>query len=888
MTKWVGLFWLMMAVPTLAQKLSGDVTDALTAEPIPYANVFFNNTSINTQTDSLGRFGFAALPPGEYTLVVRFIGYKVYTQKLTLPAQQTQKLTVKLIPDQTQLAEIKVTSRKDKARLSQLTIFEKQFLGDGVAAKQCKLVNSWVLDFTERDGTLSARASDVLEIDNQYLGYKIRYLLDHFRYNGTEFSYAGYADFSAYFTNNPLEKARWQANRQATFWSSDIHFFNALKNRKAAENKYEAYRDKPGEDPTKRTSFFYQQQRKLLTVVALDSLVSTEPGKAVYQLPVSHRLEIHHSTLDETTPFYKDKPVTVSWLETNGRPVRFNADRVVLNPQDIAFSGYLANRRVAEMLPLNFRTVPAGPNSVLTPKSKWSNWIETPWFTTDRPYYFSRDIVRVSGLMRYGNAAFADSLSSIVHVEVVQPLTKRVVAQQRVRVKNGHFATELNLTDSTATADRYLLRVYTQWMRNFGDSSYAYRWLPILPLNQRFRDVNPADSVDTGKFLLTRTDSALLLKPTDSFGANLLFASVTITPAALQTNAGEAAYQWSAPTLPDSSYVPVFGLEKGIDVTGRMTKPQLRSGGSATVLIPNQQLTYFAGVDETGIFQFQHLPLEGIQPVIVSFTDAKGKAVQQPVVTVDSLTRPVWIPRIPTPAFQPQLVMDTTAPDWLTQGIQIREVLVKAVKPPKPISSLYKTADYTLLGKDLFDRAVGTNILTALQGRVPGITLVEFPDENGFSKLVIRMRGGASAGGFQGAINPQPLVLVDNVPFDNINQLSQIPATLVERIDVVNRAESLLGLRGYVGVISIITRNGLGVQKTENRTSPDLVKTTVRGFAAEPASGRTRDEFIWVPAISTTSVTTVPLPNAKGTYSLVIDGLTTDGKAFRFGKIVVR
>ena len=885
---WTGLFWLMMAVPALAQKLSGEVTDALNNKPIPFANVFFDNTSINTQTDSLGRFVFAKLPTGQYTLVARFIGYKVYTQKLNLAEPQNRKLSIKLTPDQTQLAEIQVTTRKDKAWLSQLKVFEKQFLGEGLSATQCKLVNSWVLDFTAHDGTLSARASAVLELDNQYIGYKIRYLLDHFRYNSNEFSYAGYAEFTEYFTSDPLQKARWQENRQAAFWNSDIHFFNALKNRKATENRYEAYVDKPAEDPTKRSPFFYQQQRKLLTVVALDSLIATEPGKAVYRLPVSHRLEIHHPTSDETTPFYKDKPVAVSWLETNGRPVRFNADGLVLNPQDMVFSGYLANRRVADMLPLDFRTVPALPTSVLTAKSKWSNWIETPWFTTDRPYYFSRDVVRVSGLMRYGNVAYTDSLSSIVHVEVVHPLSRKVVAQQRVRLKNGYFATELSLTDSVATAGLYLLRVYTQWMRNFGDSCYAYRWVPIVPVNQRFKDVIPADSVGTERFSLTRTDSAFILKPTDSFVAHLLFASVSITTPLVQTNAGGAAYRLSTPTLPDSSYVPVFGVEKGLDITGRMTRPQLKNGGSATLLVPNQPLTYFAGVDRNGAFEFQHLPLEGAQPVLFSFQDASGKAVQHPVVTIDSLTRPAWMPQYCTPSVHPQFVTDTTASDWLTQGIQIREVVVKAVKPPKPIPSLYKMADYTVQGKDLFDKAVGTNILTALQGRVPGITIVEFPDEYGFAKLVIKMRGGASAGGFQGGTNPQPLVLVDTVPFDNINQLSQIPANSVARIEVVNRAESLLGLRGYVGVISIITKNGLGAQKTGNSTRPELIKTTVRGFSAEPASGRIGDRFVWLPTISTTTATTLPLPKSSGVYSLVIEGLTTDGKAFRVSKAVVR
>lgn len=156
-------------------------------------------------------------------------------------------------------------------------------------------------------------------------------------------------------------------------------------------------------------------------------------------------------------------------------------------------------------------------------------------------------------------------------------------------------------------------------------------------------------------------------------------------------------------------------------------------------------------------------------------------------------------------------------------------VIVKAQKPPKPIVSLYKSADYIVQGKDLFDKAVGMNFLVALQGRVPGINIVQILDEAGFPKLVITMRGGSTTGGFLKGTLPQPLVLVDGVPFDNINQLQSLPASQVEWVEVVNRAESLLGLRGYAGVISIITKNAASLSPTE-APQPDFVRKTIRGY----------------------------------------------------------
>lgn len=129
-------------------------------------------------------------------------------------------------------------------------------------------------------------------------------------------------------------------------------------------NGFEAFVDKPIEDPTKWSPYFYQDQVKQLQAVALDSPVSTEKEN-VFRLHVPRRLEIHHANGRGYTPFYKDKPVDVAWLETDGQPLHFNSDGVVLDPAHCVFAGYLANRRVSDMLPLNFLPDPSEPLALL-------------------------------------------------------------------------------------------------------------------------------------------------------------------------------------------------------------------------------------------------------------------------------------------------------------------------------------------------------------------------------------------------------------------------------------------------------------------------------------------------------------------------------------------
>ncbi len=604
--------------------------DATTAAPLPFVDVFFNNTAHHALTDTAGRFAFGTLPGGEQTLVVRVVGYKIYSQRIQIPEKEPLTLAIKLVPDQNQLAEVKVTTKKDKDWLRHLAVFQKQFLGDGNAPKFCKILNPWVLEFSEQNGTLTAQTISVLEIDNQHLGYKITYSLSQFQYDGAAVSYAGYAGFSPYFTTDSVLNARWIANRRNAYWYADTHFFKALKDHTTTAQHYEAYTDKPGQDPSKRVQYFHQDQVKKLVVNSLDSLTSIEKPNAVYRLRVPSRLEIHHRNLDGESSLYKDKPVEVAWIETNGRPIRFNNEGIVLNPQDCVFSGYLVNRRVANMIPLDYRADQPFRPLEKAPAPARNNWLETPFFATDRPYYFRRDLIRLSGLMHYDNPEQADSLSSVVQVELINPATRKTLVRQRVAILNGRFETQLALTDSTQQAPtHYLLRVYTNWMRNFGDSCYAYRWLPIVLPNQILEATPATDSSFAGQFDLIQTDSVLIVRPTAAFLERFEWASLVMADAAFEPNTTPLAGFFPAMKPLAPSQKPLFPIDRGITVSGRLTKPRLKEGGSVTLLSPAQQLTFFADVSKQGVFTFADLPLEDRQTVLLKFTDAKGNPIEE-------------------------------------------------------------------------------------------------------------------------------------------------------------------------------------------------------------------------------------------------------------------
>ena len=72
--------------------IKGKVTDLSTNQPVPFATVFIEKTSIGATADSAGNFVLSNVPPGTYTVSCSFVGYKnqaVYEVQVS-PAKPSQ------------------------------------------------------------------------------------------------------------------------------------------------------------------------------------------------------------------------------------------------------------------------------------------------------------------------------------------------------------------------------------------------------------------------------------------------------------------------------------------------------------------------------------------------------------------------------------------------------------------------------------------------------------------------------------------------------------------------------------------------------------------------------------------------------------------------------
>ncbi len=103
---------LLLLVPAVAQAqvgtVQGVVTERGTGITVPGVNVTLEGTTIGTATDLEGRYEFSA-PVGTYTLVVSAIGYKRYTQPVTITESGTVTANAVIEQDVLGLDDVVVT-----------------------------------------------------------------------------------------------------------------------------------------------------------------------------------------------------------------------------------------------------------------------------------------------------------------------------------------------------------------------------------------------------------------------------------------------------------------------------------------------------------------------------------------------------------------------------------------------------------------------------------------------------------------------------------------------------------------------------------------------------------------------------------------------------------
>ncbi len=119
----ITFFYLLSANVYAAGKASikGFVTDRVTGETLPGANIFLVDTYLGCTSDMDGYFVLTAIPSGSYTLRIQYLGYRQIDIPVDLKEEETLTLDIKLEPEAIEGETIVVTvqAKGQKAAINQ-------------------------------------------------------------------------------------------------------------------------------------------------------------------------------------------------------------------------------------------------------------------------------------------------------------------------------------------------------------------------------------------------------------------------------------------------------------------------------------------------------------------------------------------------------------------------------------------------------------------------------------------------------------------------------------------------------------------------------------------------------------------------------------------------
>jgi hypothetical protein len=379
--------------------ISGIVKDK--KETLPGAAVYVSGYKIATTTDNEGKFILPSLPAGNYDILVQMIGYFPVSKNITI-VDRAVNLEILLIENVTALKEVVI--KPDPNRTFYLNLFKDFFIGKTPNAEQCRILNSEVLSFDDdsKNQILTARASDFLILENQALGYRIKYLLESFEYDYRRkiIYYAGHPSFEELKGNSSKQK-KWQKSRIIAYNGSMQHFYKSLYQNKTAEEgfilnrQYSVPNTKRKPDSlinahinrlingnqgvvnlvrynggSDSLSYWVKQRSEPKTLnllnrapILTDTLVKNFDND-IKMMSFKDELYVIYTKEKESTAFSASKlkqsrpldlgDAQISVITLLKSPIRFNVAGAVLDTRSVLYSGYWAYEKVGDLLPLDY------------------------------------------------------------------------------------------------------------------------------------------------------------------------------------------------------------------------------------------------------------------------------------------------------------------------------------------------------------------------------------------------------------------------------------------------------------------------------------------------------------------------------------------------------
>ena len=376
--------------------ITGIVLDRITGKPLFYANVFLANTTMGTASNEDGKFKIDNIPVGKYQLVASVIGYKLKKINIVIKGRISRNFTIKLMPVPLQGKPVEINASRPGSWQKNFKVFKDLLLGESEFSKQCKMLNTYVLNINYDQSThkLFVKTKSPLHIENNALGYDIYLTIEEFEYQGVGFfKFKGIPRFVPKKTKNKTQKILWEKNRQRAYNGSLRHFLTSLASGNLSEEGFRIYKAKQIKDNLNPNKLYYAQKQ-----IEIDSVVSNSDSPFIKSLFFKNFIKVLY-VKEKESPLYrkfsKPRKFQTSWIMLDKcDTLKFNIFGNLWDPYKLKTYGYWAWERFSESLPFDYNPSQINRIHILNPISlKIDSVLSTRYFTGDSSniYFLTSD-----------------------------------------------------------------------------------------------------------------------------------------------------------------------------------------------------------------------------------------------------------------------------------------------------------------------------------------------------------------------------------------------------------------------------------------------------------------------------------------------------------------